>query len=125
MFYKEGVLRNFARFTGKHLCQRLFFNKVRPATPFLQNTSGRLLLFIANQHFIWEFIKNKCLKNIWKSCLGIIIKTLLKSFITDSKNINDSKSCTQMHVYYTKTTTDTLISKKILVKKTVLSVDVH
>ena len=30
-----GVLRNFAKFTGKHLCQSLFFNKVaglRPAT---------------------------------------------------------------------------------------------
>ena len=24
---KKGVLRNFAKFTGKHLCQRLFFNK--------------------------------------------------------------------------------------------------
>ena len=25
---KEGVLSNFAKFTGKHLCQSLFFNKV-------------------------------------------------------------------------------------------------
>ena len=24
---KKGVLRNFAKFTGKHLCQRLFFDK--------------------------------------------------------------------------------------------------
>ena len=24
VFYKKGVLRNFAKFTGKHLCQRLF-----------------------------------------------------------------------------------------------------
>ena len=64
----KDVLRNFAKFTGKHLCQSLFFNKVvdlRPATllktrlwhrcfpvnvakflrrPFLQNTSRRLLL---------------------------------------------------------------------------------
>ena len=28
VFCKKGVLRNFAEFTGKHLCQRLFFNKV-------------------------------------------------------------------------------------------------
>ena len=28
VFSKKGVLRNFAKFTGKHLCQRLFFNKV-------------------------------------------------------------------------------------------------
>ena len=65
---RKGVLRNFAKFTGKHLCQGLFFNKVaglRSATllekrlwhrcfpvnfekflrtHILQNTSGRLLL---------------------------------------------------------------------------------
>ena len=32
---KKGVLKNFAKFTGKHLCQSLFLNKVaelRPAT---------------------------------------------------------------------------------------------
>ena len=28
VFCKEGVLRNLAKFTGKHLCQRLFFNKL-------------------------------------------------------------------------------------------------
>ena len=67
---KKGVLRNFAKFTGKHLCQTLFFNNIaglRPAallkkrlwhrcfavnfakflrTPILQNTSGRLLQLI-------------------------------------------------------------------------------
>ena len=25
---KKGVLRNFTKFAGKHLCQSLFFNKV-------------------------------------------------------------------------------------------------
>ena len=28
VFCKKGVLRNFVKFTGKHLCQSLFFNKV-------------------------------------------------------------------------------------------------
>ena len=28
VFYKKGVLRNFSKFTGKHLYQSLFFNKV-------------------------------------------------------------------------------------------------
>ena len=28
VFCKKGVLRNIAKFTGKHLCQSLFFNKV-------------------------------------------------------------------------------------------------
>ena len=41
---KKGVLRYFSKFTGKYLCQSLFFNKVAGLRPFLQNTSGRLLL---------------------------------------------------------------------------------
>ena len=35
VFCKIGVLRNFVKFTGKHLCQSLFFNRLaglRPAT---------------------------------------------------------------------------------------------
>ena len=38
LFYKKGVLKNFAKFTEKHLCQGLFFNKV--ASLLLKNTSG-------------------------------------------------------------------------------------
>ena len=47
----EGVLRNFAKFTGKHLCQGLFSNKVTGLnfakflrTPFLTEHLWRLLL---------------------------------------------------------------------------------
>ena len=39
---KKGVLRNFSKFTGKYLCQSVFFNKVaglRPAT-LLKRESG-------------------------------------------------------------------------------------
>ena len=33
VFCKKGALRNFTKFTGKHLCQSLSFNKVAgPAT---------------------------------------------------------------------------------------------
>ena len=47
MFCKKGVLRNFAKFTGKHLCQRLFCNKVaglslRPAT-LLENVLAQVV----------------------------------------------------------------------------------
>ena len=41
LFCKRDVPRNFAKFTEKHLCQRLFFNKVvdlRPATLFKKET---------------------------------------------------------------------------------------
>ena len=42
VLYKKGVLKDFAKFTGKHLWQSLFFNKVaalRPVT-LLKNVSG-------------------------------------------------------------------------------------
>ena len=35
VFYKKGVLRNFAKFTGKHLCQSIFFNEVAGRCQFL------------------------------------------------------------------------------------------
>ena len=57
---RKGVLKIFAKFTGKHLCQSLFFNKVTglrlshwcfavnfakfSKIGFLQNTFGQLLL---------------------------------------------------------------------------------
>ena len=33
VFCKKGVLENFTKFTGKHLCQSLFFNKVVGLSP--------------------------------------------------------------------------------------------
>ena len=41
-FFKKGILRNFAKFTGKHLCQSLFFNKVAGLAPVtsLKRDSG-------------------------------------------------------------------------------------
>ena len=36
VFYKKGFLRNFEKFTGKHLCQSLFFNKVASLAKFLR-----------------------------------------------------------------------------------------
>ena len=36
MFCKKGVLRNFTKFTGEHLCQSLFLNKVAGLAKFLR-----------------------------------------------------------------------------------------
>ena len=33
VFCKKDVLRNFAKFKGKHLCQSLFFDFIRKETP--------------------------------------------------------------------------------------------
>ena len=35
VFCEKGVVRNFAKFTGKHLCQAFFFNKVAGLRPQL------------------------------------------------------------------------------------------
>ena len=36
VFCKKGVLRNLTKFTGKHVCQSLFFNKVPKACNFIK-----------------------------------------------------------------------------------------
>ena len=44
---KRGVIKNFTKFTGKHQCQSLFFNKVaglRPAT--LLKTGSDTFVFL-------------------------------------------------------------------------------
>ena len=59
---KIGVLRNFTKFTGKHLHQKLFFNKVaglRPAT----------------------LLK----KSLWHRCFPVIFVKFLKTlFLTEN-----------------------------------------
>ena len=39
---RKGVLRNFAKFTGKHLCQSLSFNKVVPYNFIKKETVAQL-----------------------------------------------------------------------------------
>ena len=43
---KKDVLRNFTKFTGKHLCQSLFFNKAAGLmlATFLKRDSGTSVL---------------------------------------------------------------------------------
>ena len=54
MFSEKGVARNFRNFIGKHLCQRLFFNKVAglrsKACSFIKKES-------LAQVFYCEFVK--------------------------------------------------------------------
>ena len=55
VFCKKGVLENFLKFTGKHLCQSLFFNKttgLRPATFLIERPWRRS--FPANFAKLWR-----------------------------------------------------------------------
>ena len=43
MFYKKGVLQNFAKFTGRQLCKSLFFkNIVDSRTPIKKVTPSQV-----------------------------------------------------------------------------------
>ena len=70
VFCKKGVLENVAKFTGKHLCQDLFFNKV---LNFIKKGTVEQVLscvlceIFKNTLFIENFRWNKtmCLRKIW------------------------------------------------------------
>ena len=89
MFCKKGVLGNSTKFTGKHLCQSLFFNKVaglRPATLLKKRLWQRcfpvnFLKFLRTLFFIehlwWLLLEksNKCSK-----CIMFNKKCVLENF---------------------------------------------
>ena len=79
-FIRKGILKNFTKFTGKHLCQSPFFNKVAGlrsatllkkrlwhkcfpvnfvtflSTPFLQNIFGRIFLKLSKSINFTKFL---------------------------------------------------------------------
>ena len=117
VFCKKGVLRNFAKFTGKHLCQSLFFNKVagliRSFKKLLQNTSGGLFLITTTAKPVYSghllFLKKCPLYRVldfpWeKKTIGIkmedffhtirvtsINKIYFKSFVCVTFSVNSLK----------------------------------
>ena len=58
VFYKKDVLRNFAKFIGKHLCQGLFYNKVAGLRLVTGNVSFQLSI---------NFAKNISELSLWLS----------------------------------------------------------
>ena len=69
---RKGVLRNFTKLTGKHLCQCLFFFPCFPLnfvkflrTPFLQNTSGGCFYWSYFFSSFLTFTKNHFTKKVW------------------------------------------------------------
>ena len=107
VFCKEGVLKNFANFTGKHLCQSLFFNEnagLSPATllkrrlwhkcflvnfanflgtPFLCNTSSGCFWTLSKRINEWSVMYNPLLSD---------------SDINRVKAVNIFKHCTYIRI---------------------------
>ena len=97
---KKGVLRNFAKFTEKHLCQRLFFNKVAGQkglchSCFPVNLAKFLRIPFIIEHLWWLllFIRRNSIRkfqftdNIFKVSIKWISKKLIKIFQLKNKNM--------------------------------------
>ena len=68
---KEGVVRNFAKFTGKHLCTSLFFNKVAGLRPLLKKR-------------LWHRPSILLKKRLWYMCFRVnFAKFLRTSFLIE------------------------------------------
>ena len=70
VFCKKGVLRNFEKFLGKHLCQSLFFNKV----------AGLRII-----KALWELYKSFIKASLWKVYKSFIKASLWKVYKSFTK----------------------------------------
>ena len=118
---KKGVLKNFAKFAGKHLCHSLFFNKLagfRPGillkkrlwhkcipvnfrkflwTPFLQNTFGRLSIVIRELQTVFWKLRLE-ITNFLENCVSSFFWWLNNfSFRTGLHALRTSWSNTQIN----------------------------
>ena len=79
---KKGVLRNFTKFTGKHLCQSLFFNEVaglRPATLLKKRLWQRCF----PENFV-NFLRTPFyIEHIWWLLLRLHLSILSSQWIID------------------------------------------
>ena len=61
-FMEKAVLKNFAVFTGKHLCWSLFFNKVASLKTFIKKRFRHRCFHvnIPKLHLFWRTSANSC-----------------------------------------------------------------
>ena len=103
MFCKQGALRNFTKFTGKHLCQSLFFNKVEGLRKRLRCFPVNFAKFLRTplfiEHLWWLLLKKKPQSHHGRICVtfklekqrlrgvSCIAKILLNSFWKTSREL--------------------------------------
>ena len=58
LFYKKGALRNFAKFTGKRLCQSLFFNKDAGLSHLKRDSGTGVFQWILRNFWEHLFLQN-------------------------------------------------------------------
>ena len=103
-FEKKGVLKNFAKFTGKNMCQGLFLIKRLWHRCFLVSFAKFLRLFT---ELVWTTASKICLKPYWKSrvtflrLMNNLIYRLFKYFTNNrSKSYGDDRFSLQTFLPY-------------------------
>ena len=93
VFYEKGVLKNFAKFTGKHLCQSLFFINIAGQWPTIL-----LKKKLWNRYFPVNFAKFLRSPFLWKPserlllsmrihfAVIILLRKTLRSYVIYSIN---------------------------------------
>ena len=77
VFCKKGVLRNFAKFPGKQLCQRFFFNKVAGLGPLIKKSLWHKCFLVnfakfPRTSFFTEHLRWLLLNKVGYQCLNLI-----------------------------------------------------
>ena len=98
VFWKKGVLENFTKFKGKHLCLSLFFNKVK-FCEILKNTSGACFRHESIHNFtsaITACRMSKCelretVKRMAKAFPLVYCDIKLQNLISKKWNMKDEK----------------------------------
>ena len=84
MFCKKGVLKNFAHFTGNHLCQSLFFYRTPPVVAFELLIANQLTDFYMSVTFV-EFLC--CIKAVVLRYTAQKMKFSIKDFFSKCSQI--------------------------------------
>ena len=77
---KKSNLRNFAKFTGKHLCQRLFFNKIIKKESLAQMFSCGFCKISKNSFFTEHLRTNASIITDQRCASFIYCATLVRAF---------------------------------------------
>ena len=65
LFCKKGVLRNFTKYTWKHLCQSLFFNKVAGLMASVHSEVKQEMSKILLTQLMFQSIDLQWLPSVW------------------------------------------------------------
>ena len=101
---KKGVLKNFAKFTGKHLCQSLSFNKVaglRSATLLKKRLWRRCFPVNFAKFLAFNFIKKETLSQVFSCEFCKISKnTFFTEHLRTNASAQPSAQCSSENVKF-------------------------